>query len=258
MNSYDEISSSQKWRQYSHHHKQNQRNHALITANHHLRSSLTWRGSAVLSFDADYETPTPSPDEYSSPDPYSFEDTWYSPPSTIEPTTTPRPQYSAIVTIRTTTWVLSRSTTITSVILETYYSTLTDVEDSNEGGTVTMTESDPSGSAPCAAASGNPSGYGYECSSSTRSSVRAMTTITWSPEVTAYPPPSVSDQARASPASTSTTSSSSASSSTTATATATDEGTETPPVVTGAAPPPLGKADTRAMGAVVALLAILA
>ncbi|KAL7957914.1 hypothetical protein V8C34DRAFT_324800 [Trichoderma compactum] len=221
------------------------------------RSSLTpptpsWRGSAVLSFDADYETPTPSPDEYSSPDPYSFQETWYTPPSTIEPSTTPRPQYSAIVTIRTTTWVLSRSTTITSVILETYYSTLTDVENSNEGGTV----SDPSSSAPCAAASGNPSGYGYKCSSSsssTSSSVRAMTTITWSPEVTAYPPPSISTQGRASPASTSTTTSSSAST----TAAATDEGTETPPVVTGAAPPPQ-KADTRAIGAVVALLAILA
>ncbi|KAL6799411.1 hypothetical protein GGI42DRAFT_54508 [Trichoderma sp. SZMC 28013] len=224
------------------------------------RSSATpsWRGSAVLSFDADYETPTPSPDEYSSPDPYSFEETWYSPPSTIESSTTLHPQYSAIVTIRTTTWVLSRSTTITSVILETYYSTLTDVENSNEGGTVS---SDPSSSAPCAAASGNPSGYAYECSSSssswsTSSSVRAMTTITWSPEVTAYPPPSISTQGRASPASTSTTTSSSAS--TTTTATATDEGTETPPVVTGAAPPPLGKADTRAIGAVVALLAILA
>ncbi|KAL6814458.1 hypothetical protein J3E69DRAFT_375870 [Trichoderma sp. SZMC 28015] len=224
------------------------------------RSSLTpptppWRGSAVLSYDADYETPTASPDEYSSPDPYSFEETWYLPSSTIEPSTTPRPQYSAIVTIRTTTWVLSRSTTITSVILETYYSTLTDVENSNEGGTVTETESDPSTSAPCVAASSNPSGYGYECSSSpsSSSSVRAMTTITWSPEVSAYPPPSISTEGRASPASTSTTSSSSA-----ASTTATDEGTETPPVVTGAAPPPLGKADTRAMGAVVALLAILA
>ncbi|OPB44846.1 hypothetical protein A0O28_0089840 [Trichoderma guizhouense] len=223
------------------------------------RSSLTpptppWRGSAVLSYDADYETPTPSPDEYSSPNPYSFEETWYMPSSTIEPSTTPRPQYSAIVTIRTTTWVLSRSTTITSVILETYYSTLTDVENSNEGGTVTDTVSDPSSSAPCAAASSNPSGYGYECSSSSSSSVRAMTTITWSPEVSAYPPPSISTEGRASPASTSTTSSSASSSTTTAT----DEGTETPPVVTGAAPPPLGKADTRAMGAVVALLAILA
>ncbi|KAL7786617.1 hypothetical protein V8C43DRAFT_324438 [Trichoderma afarasin] len=225
------------------------------------RSSLTpptapWRGSAVLSYDADYETPTPSPDEYSSPDPYSFEETWYLPSSTIEPSTTPRPQYSAIVTIRTTTWVLSRSTTITSVILETYYSTLTDVENSNEGGTVTETESDPSTSAPCVAASSNPSGYGYECSSSSSSSVRAMTTITWSPEVSAYPPPSISTEGRASPASTSTSTTSSSSAS--STTTATDEGTETPPVVTGAAPPPLGKADTRAMGAVVALLAILA
>ncbi|KAF3066855.1 hypothetical protein CFAM422_008833 [Trichoderma lentiforme] len=225
------------------------------------RSSLTpptppWRGSAVLSYDADYETPTASPDEYSSPDSYSFEETWYLPSSTIEPSTTPRPQYSAIVTIRTTTWVLSRSTTITSVILETYYSTLTDVENSNEGGTVIETESDPSTLAPCVAASSNPSGYGYECSSSSSSSssVRSMTTITWSPEVSAYPPPSISTEGRASPASTSTTSSSASSSSTTAT----DEGTETPPVVTGAAPPPLGKANTRAMGAVVALLAILA
>ncbi|KKP03247.1 hypothetical protein THAR02_04629 [Trichoderma harzianum] len=227
------------------------------------RSGLTpptppWRGSAVLSYDADYETPTSPPDEYSSPDPYTFEETWYLPSSTIEPSTTPRPQYSAIVTIRTTTWVFSRSTTITSIILETYYSTLTDIENSNEGGTVTETESDPSSSAPCAAASSNPSGYGYEfsssSSSSSSSSVRAMTTITWSPEVSAYPPPSISTQGRADPASTATTSSSSASSTTT---TATDEGTETPPVVTGAAPP-LGKADTRAMGAVVALLAILA
>ncbi|KAK0760613.1 hypothetical protein N5P37_006808 [Trichoderma harzianum] len=221
------------------------------------RSSLTpptppWRGSAVLSYDADYGTPTPSPDEYSSPDPYTFEETWYLPSSTIEPSTTPRPQYSAIVTVRTTTWVLSRSTTITSIILETYYSTLTDIENSNEGGTVTETESDPSSSAPCVAASVNPSGYRYECSSSSSSSVRAMTTITWSPEVSAYPPPSISTEGRVSPASTSTTSSSAS------TTTATDEGTETPPVVTGAAPPLLGKADTRAMGAVVALLAILA
>ncbi|KAL7907710.1 hypothetical protein GGI35DRAFT_481370 [Trichoderma velutinum] len=225
------------------------------------RSSPTptpsWRGSAVLSYEssnADYETPTPSLDEYSSLEPYSFEETWYPSTSTIKPSTTPRPQYSAIATVRTTTWILSRSTTITSVILETYYSTLTDVSD--EGGTVTETESHPFTSPACAAASGNPSGYGYECSSlssSTSSSVRAMTTITWSPEVTAYPPPSISDEGRESPASTSTTSSSAST-----TTTATDEGTETPPVVTGAAPPPLRNADNRAMGAVVALLAILA
>ncbi|KAL7931298.1 hypothetical protein V8C35DRAFT_329609 [Trichoderma chlorosporum] len=219
-----------------------------------------WRGSAVLSYSSSnsaYETPTPSLNEYSSPDPYSFEETWYPPLSTIEPSTTPRPQYSAIVTIRTTTWVLSRSTTITSVIVETYYSTLTDFESSDEGGTATETgsESDPSASAQCAAASDSLSGYGYGCSSSassTSSSVRAMTTITWSPEVTAYPPPSISDGGSASPASTSTTSSSASSS------TATEEGAETPPVVAGAAAFPPQKADTRALGVVVALLAILA
>ncbi|UKZ83941.1 hypothetical protein TrVFT333_011756 [Trichoderma virens FT-333] len=217
-----------------------------------------WRGSAVLSYDSSYETPTPSIDEYSSPDPYSFEETWYPPSSAIEPSTTPRPQYSAIVTVRTTTWVISRSTTITSVVLETYYSTLTDFESSDEGGMATQTEiePDPSASAPCAAASGNPSGYGNECSSSsssssTSSSVGAMTTITWSPEVTAYPPPSVSSEGGASPASTSATSSASST-------TATERGAETPPVVTGAAASPLRNADTRALGAVAALLAILA
>ncbi|KAL7942761.1 hypothetical protein V8C42DRAFT_347267 [Trichoderma barbatum] len=223
-------------------------------------STPPWGGSADLSYVSSYEvyeTATPSLDEYSSPEPYSFEETWYPPPSVIEPLPTPSPQYSAIVTIRTTTWVLPRSTTITSVILETYYSTLTDFESSDVGGTVTdiETESDPSSAAPCTAASDYLSGYGYECSSSSSpssSSIRAMTTITWLPEVTPYPPPSVSDEGSEIPTSTSTTSSASS------TATATEDGTESPPVVTGAAAPPLQKADTRALGAVAALLAILA
>ncbi|RFU76347.1 hypothetical protein TARUN_5900 [Trichoderma arundinaceum] len=207
----------------------------------------SWRGSAVLSYvpsDEAYETPTPSPDEYSYLEPYSFYDTRY---PVTESSTAPRPQYSTVVNVRTTTWVLSRSTTITSVILETYYSTLTEIESSAEAGTVAETA--PS----CATVSGYPSTYGYGClssSSSTSSFQSAMTTITWSPEVTAYPLPSNSDDERASPASTTTTTTSSASVTTT-------KSDETPPVVTGGGAPLPQAADARALGALAALLAVL-
>ncbi|OTA04964.1 hypothetical protein A9Z42_0055780 [Trichoderma parareesei] len=256
------------------------------------RSSLIlpappWRGSAVIPPSVIYETPTATPswdddgdDEYSTPkpDPYSDE-TWspYPLPTAAEPSTTPHPSYSAIVSVRTTTWVISRSTTITSVILETYYSTLTEYSGSAESGsgTVTVTtsvtetesESAPSASDPCAAAaSGSPSKYASECSLSGG----PVTTITWTPALTAYSlPPSSEDEGRA-PASTSTTSSA-APSTTTATSTSTTTATETstesptgtstanesPPVVTGAAAP-LHSTNTRVLAAAAALFAVLA
>ncbi|KAL7809492.1 hypothetical protein V8C26DRAFT_431986 [Trichoderma gracile] len=268
-----------------------------VPSNIEKRSSLIlpappWRGSAVLPPSIIYETPTTTPswededdnDEYSTPkpDPYSDE-TWspYPLPTTAEPSTTPRPAYSAIVSVRTTTWVISRSTTITSVILETYYSTLTDYSGSAaEGGgsgTVTVTtsvtetesESAPSASNPCAAgASDRPSEYAGGCSSSSSSSGGPVTTITWTPALTAYPlPPSSEDEGRA-PASTSTTSSgpsttTTSTSTTTATETDTESPTgtstanESPPVVTGAATP-LHNTNTRVLAAAAALFAVLA
>ncbi|TFA99815.1 hypothetical protein CCMA1212_008263 [Trichoderma ghanense] len=244
------------------------------------RSSLIlpappWRGSAVLPPSNIYETPTTTPswddDEYSipEPDPYSDE-TWYPLPTATEPSTPPHPSYSAIVTVRTTTWVVSRSTTITSILLETYYSTLTDYDGSAEGGTVTVATSvteTESGSAsdPCAgAASGGPSKYASGCSSSGG----PVTTITWTPALTAYPLPSSSKDEGRAPASTSTTSSAPPST-TTSTPTTTETDTETesptgtstanesPPVVTGAAAP-LHSTNTRVFAAAAALFAVLA
>ncbi|KAL6856322.1 hypothetical protein J3F83DRAFT_718365 [Trichoderma novae-zelandiae] len=261
-----------------------------VTSDSEQRSSLIlpappWRGSAVLPSSDIYETPTATPawdDAYSTPepDPYSDE-TWYPVPTVAEPSTTPpSPSYSAIVTVRTTTWVISRSTTVTSIIFETYYSTLTDYHGSAEGGTVTVTTSvtetesgsaPPSPSDPCAAAaSGRPSEYASECSSwsSSAPSEGPVTTITWSPAVTAYPLPSSSDEDEGrAPASTSTTSSAASSSTTTTTTTTTSAETESPtatssenespPVVTGAAAP-LHNANTRVLAAAAALFAVLA
>ncbi|KAM0479577.1 hypothetical protein ACHAPX_004794 [Trichoderma viride] len=207
-----------------------------------------WRGSGVLSSSNAYETPYSSADSYSSLEPYSFSDTAYPVPSVSS--STPHPQYSAIVSVRTTTWVLSRSTTITSIILETYYSTLTDVE----AGTVTVTTT----STECTTASGYASVYASGCSSSSvssspsSSSSLSMVTMTWSPEVTAYPLPST-DQGR-SPASTSATSSGSTTTTTTTTA---SSGNETPPVVTGGARSAPQAAELRTLGVVAALLAML-
>ncbi|KAM0456614.1 hypothetical protein ACHAPV_005069 [Trichoderma viride] len=212
-----------------------------------------WRGSAALSSSNAYETPTSSADEYSSLEPYSFYDTVYPVPS-ISPST-PHPQYSAIVTVRTTTWVLSRSTTITSIILETYYSTLTDIESSAEAGTVTETTTE------CTTASGYASVYASGCSSSSTSSSSSssssmsLVTMTWSPEVTAYPLPSSSSDEGRSPASTSATSS--GSTTTTTTTTTATSGNETPPVVTGGAGSAPQAAKLRTFGVVAALLAIL-
>ncbi|KAL6879942.1 hypothetical protein HDV57DRAFT_101274 [Trichoderma longibrachiatum] len=254
------------------------------------RSSLIlpappWRGSAVLPPSAIYETPTETPSweddddkGYSTPkpDPYSDE-TWSPyplPTNTAEPSpSTPRPSYSAIVSVRTTTWVVSHSTTITSVILETYYSTLTDYGDgSAEGGsgTVTVTTTSvvktetESGSAasasdPCAA--GGLSKYASECSSGT-----PVTTITWTPALTPYPLPSSSEDEGRAPASTSSTTTSTTTT-TASTTTATEADTESPtgistanespPVVTGAATP-LHNTNTRALAAAAALFAVLA
>ncbi|UKZ94463.1 uncharacterized protein TrAFT101_009335 [Trichoderma asperellum] len=228
-----------------------------------IASPPPWRGSGVLSYvsssDA-YETPIPSADEYASLEPYSFHDTAYPVPGVSHSSYTPHPQYSAIVTVRTTTWVLSRSTTITSIIRETYYSTLTDIESSVEAGTVTVTKTETTNSpspADCTTASDYVSVYGGGCSSSSSSSSSSsfsstIATMTWSPEVTAYPPPSSSDDERASPASTSTTSSAS----TTTTATP-SSGNETPPVVTGGGRPAPEAAEVRTLGVVAALLAVL-
>ncbi|PNP47942.1 hypothetical protein TGAMA5MH_00994 [Trichoderma gamsii] len=208
-----------------------------------------WRGSGVLSYSSNaYETPSSSADSYSSLEPYSFSDTAYPVPSISS--STPHPQYSAIVSVRTTTWVLSRSTTITSIILETYYSTLTDVE----AGTATVTTT----SNECTTASGYASVYASGCSSSSASasasassssssSSLSMVTMTWSPEVTAYPLPST-DEGR-SPASTS--------GSTTTTTTTASSGNETPPVVTGGAASAPQAAELRTLGVVAALLAML-
>ncbi|KAL7812181.1 hypothetical protein V8C44DRAFT_364916 [Trichoderma aethiopicum] len=240
-----------------------------------------WRGSAALPPSAIYETPTETPsweddgDDYSTPkpDPYSDE-TWSPyplPTNTAEPSpSTPRPSYSAIVSVRTTTWVVSHSTTITSVILETYYSTLTDYSGgSAEGGsgTVTVTTTSvvktetESGSAPAASDSctaGGPSKYASECSG------KPVTTITWTPALTPYPLPSSEDEGRA-PASTSTTTSTTTTTASTTTATetntesptATSTANESPPVVTGAATA-LHNTNTRALAAAAALFAVLA
>ncbi|UKZ69735.1 uncharacterized protein TrAtP1_010739 [Trichoderma atroviride] len=207
-----------------------------------------WRGSAALSSSNAYETPTSSADEYSSLEPYSFYDTAYPVPSVSSPT--PHPQYSAIVTVRTSTWVLSRSTTITSIILETYYSTLTDIESPVEAATVTETTSTE-----CTTASGYASVYASGCSSSSSSSSTSssssknMVTVTWSPEVTAYPLPST-DKGK-SPASTS------GSTTTTTTTETASSGKETPPVVTGGARSAPQAAQLRTFGVVAALLAML-
>ncbi|KAL7893434.1 hypothetical protein HDV63DRAFT_408319 [Trichoderma sp. SZMC 28014] len=210
-----------------------------------------WRGSAVLSSSSDvYETPTSSADEDSSLEPYSFYDTAYPVPR-VSSFPAPHPQYSAIVTVRTTTWVLSRSTTITSIILETYYSTLTDTESSVEAGTVTVTTT----STECSTASGYASVYASGCSSSSISSSSSsssvsMVTMTWSPEVTAYPLPST-EQGK-SPASTSR-----STTTTTTTKTTASSGKETPPVVTGGAGSAPQAAKLRTLGVVAALLAML-
>ncbi|KAK6445131.1 hypothetical protein FP744_10001379 [Trichoderma asperellum] len=230
-----------------------------------IASPPPWRGSGVLSHvsssDA-YETPTPSADEYASLEPYSFYGTVYPVPGVSHSSSTPHPQYSAIVTVRTTTWVISRSTTITSIILETYYSTLTDIESSVEAGAVTVTKTETTtspSSADCTAASGYVSVYGDGCSSSSSSLSSSssfsstIATMTWSPEVTAYPPPSSSDDERASPASTSSTSSAS----TVTTTAAASSGKETPPVVTGGGRSSLQAVEVRTLGVVAALLAVL-
>ncbi|KAK1237334.1 hypothetical protein MKX08_002959 [Trichoderma sp. CBMAI-0020] len=208
-----------------------------------------WRGSAALSSSDAYETPTSSADEYSSLEPYSFYDTAYPIPSASS-SSTPHPQYSAIVTVRTTTLVLSHSTTITSIILETYYSTLTDVESPVEAGAVTATTSTE-----CTTASGYASVYASGCSSpsssssTSSSSSKSMVTVTWSPEVTAYPLPST-DKGK-SPASIS------GSTTTTATTETASSGKETPPVVTGGARSAPQAAELRTFGVVAALLAML-
>ncbi|KAL7921292.1 hypothetical protein ACQKWADRAFT_128453 [Trichoderma austrokoningii] len=224
-----------------------------------------WRGSGLLSSMSSnvYETPTSSADEYTSLEPYSLYDTAY------PLSATPRPQYSAIVTVRTTTWVISRSTTITSIIFETYYSTLTDVESSAEAGTVTVTTASPPSSTECTTASGYASVYVSGCSSSSSSSSASassssssmsMVTMTWSPEVTAYPPPSSSNDQGASPASTSSPSSSGSTTTTTTTtaaAAAASSSNEAPPVVTGGAGSIPQAAEVRTLGVVAALLAML-
>ncbi|KAL6900496.1 hypothetical protein GGI43DRAFT_427536 [Trichoderma evansii] len=229
-----------------------------------IASLPPWRGSGVLSYISSsdtYETPTSSTDEYTPLEPYSLYDTVYPVPSVSDSSSTPRPQYSAIVTVRTTTWVLSRSTTITSIILETYYSTITDIESSTEAGIVTVTKTDATTSPPsaeCTTASDYASVYGNGCSSSSVSSTSSslsssvIITMTWSPEITAYPPPSSSDDERASPASTST-----ASASTTTTTATASSGNETPPVVTGGGGSVPQAAEVRTLGVVAALLAVL-